>query len=764
VEEEEEEVPAAKADGGVVRDPAGKIVLIPGFTKDQLDLFTDDQLEMLAEKAEASVAEAPKATKKKKSKPKPKKKKPKPKPKPMEYQLPNGLSYPVNDGNRWFSATWKMVPEGAAVMNFVISDGNNCYENNGGRDFHVAVERDDKTIEELVEKRYQELRNERKEVQEEKKRRFEHSSAQKKKFAEQARNLQIRQTATTLFTEPPVPVPGEKLQVYYRPDNTPLHGATAVFMRGAANRWKGGSLGTVEMTPGTKETSGYYTCTVDIPNNAYGIDFVFQDGPGLEPERIDNRDSLDYHIDVPNANYKEPPMHIVHVAVEMAPICKVGGLGDVVTSLGRAVQDLGHRVEVVVPKYDVMKYGLIEDMVELEGFMWGGTYNSVSYGKVENLDVYFIGPQNGFFDCGMIYGADWEPMPMTDRERFGFFSKAALEWMLQSKRNPDIIHCHDWSTGPTAKSFWEDYQPYGLNNPRMVFTIHNLNFGEEEIEEAMTYTQKATTVSPTYASEVWNHPSVYPAHGKFYGIRNGIDPDIWDPLHDEFLSFPYSAENVVEGKRRAKEQLCSHLNMPMTDQPVIGIVSRLTQQKGTELMEHAIRVALGRGCHVCLLGSTFDPDMQENWDQFSNEMKQFNHNAVRMVFSYDEPLSHLIYAGADMLLVPSMFEPCGLSQLIAMRYGTVPVVRRTGGLADTVFDVDHDKLRAEHELMQVNGFSFDGADVEGIEYALHRAIDAYHNDPKWWYETLSKGCMDQDWTWARPAMDYIEMYHSARKN
>ena len=234
-------------------------------------------------------------------------------------------------------------------------------------------------------------------------------------------------------------------------------------------------------------------------------------------------------------------------------------------------------------------------------------------------------------------------------------------------------------------------------------------------------------------------------------------------MHDIFLPMPYSSENVVQGKQAAKDQLRHSLGLRNSEAPILAIVSRLTQQKGVDLMEHAIRIGLERGCQVALLGSAFDPDMQQHWEMFADEIRQFQHDNARFVLSYDEPLSHLIYAGADMLLVPSMFEPCGLSQLIAMRYGTIPIVRRTGGLNDTIYDFDHDKAKATHDMLQCNGFSFDGADYEGIEYAVHRAIDAFYNDRNWWYGTAARGVMEQDWTWARPALDYMSIYRSARK-
>ena len=337
---------------------------------------------------------------------------------------------------------------------------------------------------------------------------------------------------------------------------------------------------------------------------------------------------------------------------------------------------------------------------------------------------------------------------------FGFFSKAALEF-LASKRNPDIIHCHDWQTAPCAKSYWEDYNAFGLSNPRVVFTIHNLNYGADLIKEAMTYSQASTTVSRTYREEIATHGSIVDNLPKFHGVVNGIDPDIWDPANDDFLPRYYDETEVVAGKAAAREALCSYSNIPNKDQaPLVGIVTRLTSRR--HLIRHGIKArssAVAR--HPARPAPTRRSSRIDRCSQVKNTRHSFH-------LYYNEPLSHLIYAGADMILVPSMFEPCGLSQLIAMRYGTVPVVRRTGGLNDTVFDYDIDHGKAEWEGMKPNGFSFDGTDDSAIDYALDRAISLAYDKPSE-FRALQANCMTQDWSWNRPALEYIEIYHAARK-
>lgn len=379
------------------------------------------------------------------------------------------------------------------------------------------------------------------------------------------------------------------------------------------------------------------------------------------------------------------------------------------------------------------------------------------YGEVEGLATYFLDPENGMFQCGCIYGADWKPIPLTDSQRFGFFSKCALEFLLQTGRQPDIIHCHDWQTAPVAKYYWDDYNQFGLPKSKVVMTIHNLEYGAGLIGEAMNYCQKATTVSQTYAQEVSGHGSISKMLHKFRGIVNGIDPEIWDPYDDKLLPQLYCADEVVQGKAAAKAELRKRLNLTNKDVPVVGIVSRLTGQKGINLMKHAILKALERGAQVVLLGSAPDPKVQADFEKLAGDLKTSHWDSAALVFKFDEPLSHLVYAGSDFLLVPSIFEPCGLSQLIAMRYGAIPVVRKTGGLADTVFDCDHDVERAAAAGLEPNGFSFEGQDNASIEYALSRALEKFYNDRQG-LNRLQETAMRQDWSWNRPSQEYIELY------
>ncbi|KAL6332130.1 hypothetical protein AAG906_001844 [Vitis piasezkii] len=663
------------------------------------------------------------------------------------------------EGDWWYVEV--VVPERALVLDWVFADGPpqraSLYDNNHREDFHAIVPQS--ISEELywVEEEYQlykKLQEERWLREEAIRAKAERTARMKAEAKERTLKMFLLSQKHIVYTEPLDVQAGSTVSVLYNPANTVLNGKSEVWFRCSFNRWthRNGPLPPQKMLP--VDNGSHLKATVKVPLDAYMMDFVFserEDG-GI----FDNRNGMDYHIPVFGSVVKEPPMHIVHIAVEMAPIAKVGGLGDVVTSLSRAVQELNHHVDIILPKYDCLNLSNVKDFQYKRCYFWGGTEIKVWFGKVEGLSVYFLEPQNGFFSAGCIYGC------RNDGERFGFFCHAALEFLLQSGFHPDIIHCHDWSSAPVSWLFKDHYKHYGLSKARVVFTIHNLEFGAPLIAKAMVYTDKATTVSHTYSREVSRNPAIAPHLYKFHGILNGIDLDIWDPYNDKFIPVPYTSDNVVEGKRAAKEALQQRLGLKKSDFPLVGIITRLTHQKGIHLIKHAIWRTLERNGQVVLLGSAPDPRIQNDFVNLANQLHSSHGDRARLCLTYDEPLSHLIYAGADFILVPSIFEPCGLTQLTAMRYGSIPVVRKTGGLYDTVFDVDHDKERAQAQGLEPNGFNFDGADPVGVDYALNRAISAWY-DGRDWFNSLCKQVMEQDWSWNRPALDYMELYHAARK-
>nr|GMD92978.1 soluble starch synthase 3, chloroplastic/amyloplastic isoform X1 [Ipomoea batatas] len=662
------------------------------------------------------------------------------------------------DGDWWYADV--VVPDRALILDWVFADGPPgkaiVYDNNLRQDFHAVVPEnipEDLFWVEEEHQIYKRLQHERRLREEAMRAKAERTARIKAETKERTMKSFLLSQKHIVYTEPLDVQAGSTVTVYYNPANTVLNGKPEIWFRCSFNRWthRLGPLPPQKMLPA--ENSSHVKATVKVPLDAYVMDFVFseKENGGI----FDNKNNMDYHIPVSGAIAKEPPMHIVHIAVEMAPIAKVGGLGDVVTSLSRAIQDLNHIVDIILPKYDCLNLTNVKDLQFHKSYSWGGTEVKVWFGKVEGLSVYFLEPQNGFFWKGCIYGSN-------DTERFGFFCHAALEFLQQGGFHPDIIHCHDWSSAPVAWLFKEQYRHYGLSKARAVFTIHNLEFGAHFIAKAMQYSDKATTVSPNYSKEVSGNPVIAPHLYKFHGILNGIDPDIWDPYNDKFIPISYTSENVVEGKRAAKEALQQRLGLKKDDRPLVGIITRLTHQKGIHLIKHALSRTLERDGQVVLLGSAPDPRIQNEFVDLANHMHSAFHGRARLCLTYDEPLSHLIYAGADFILVPSIFEPCGLTQLVAMRYGSIPVVRKTGGLYDTVFDVDHDKERARASGIEPNGFSFDGADAAGVDYALNRAITAWY-DTRDWFNSLCKKVMEQDWSWNRPALDYLELYHAARK-
>jgi starch synthase len=421
-------------------------------------------------------------------------------------------------------------------------------------------------------------------------------------------------------------------------------------------------------------------------------------------------------------------------------------MGDVVTALGRAVQEEGHAVEAVIPKFDTINYDLVEDFYHASSFAFGGTEVKVWKGVVEAIPTTFLEPQNGMFWVGCIYGRN------DDHSRFAFFVNAAMEYLkrLPESVRPHVVHCHDWPTAPAA---WAD-----RGDMRVVFTIHNLSYGADLIGRAMQSSEVATTVSPTYASEISGSGCIAPYLHKLHGIRNGIDSEIWDPEGDPFLPVTYDHETCAAGKAAARKTLRARLKMADIDVPIVACVTRLVAQKGIHLIKHAAWRTVERGGQFVLLGSAPDPAVQGEFNALKEQLERTYHDRVALVFQYDEPLSHTIYAASDMFLVPSMFEPCGLTQMIAMAYGSVPVVRRTGGLADTVFDVDTDTQRAADVGMAPNGYVFEATDTAGLDTALNRALAAWFEDRDG-FRQLQAAIMRQDWSWHSPALDYIELYY-----
>nr|XP_043619581.1 probable starch synthase 4, chloroplastic/amyloplastic isoform X2 [Erigeron canadensis] len=490
-----------------------------------------------------------------------------------------------------------------------------------------------------------------------------------------------------------------------------------------------------------------------------------------------------------------PGLHVIHIAAEMAPVAKVGGLGDVLSALSKALQKKGHLVEIILPKYDCMQYESIQDLrvldIVVESYFDGQLFkNKIWVGTVEGLPVYFIEPLHPakFFWRGKTYG---EP---DDLKRFSFFSRAALELLYQAGKKPDIIHCHDWQTAFVAPLYWDIYAPKGLNSARICFTCHNFEYQGtapaaeiascgldihhlnrpdrmqdhsstdriNPVKGAIVYSNIVTTVSPTYAQEVRTskggqglHATLNAHAKKFVGILNGIDTDAWNPATDGYLRFQYNA-NDLDGKAENKKALRRHLGLSIANsrRPLVGCITRLVPQKGVHLIRHAIYRALELGGQFVLLGSSPVPSIHREFEEIANKFQTHEH--VRLILKYDEALSHTIYAASDMFIIPSIFEPCGLTQMIAMRYGAIPIVRKTGGLNDSVFDVDDDTIPVQLR----NGFTFVTPDEQGFNGAYDRAFNHYNSDSEGWQELMRK-VMSIDFSWDTSAAQYEELYQQS---
>ncbi len=485
-------------------------------------------------------------------------------------------------------------------------------------------------------------------------------------------------------------------------------------------------------------------------------------------------------------------MYIVQIASECAPVIKAGGLGDVVYGLSRELEIRGHCVEIILPKYDCMRYDHIWGLHDAYLNLWvpwygGAIHCSVYCGWVHGRLCFFIEPhsRDNFFHRGCYYGCD------DDNMRFAFFSKAALEFLLQSNKRPDVIHCHDWQTGLVAPLLFEIYKYHGMEHQRVCYTIHNFKhqgiagvdilwatglnreayyfqydklrdnfnpFALNLMKGGIVYSNAVTTVSPNHAWEArctdvgcgLGH-TLYLYQDKFRGILNGIDYDFWNPEIDRYIPCNYTKENF-EDKAKNKKALRERLLLQDVDKPIVAYIGRLDRQKGVHLVHHAIYYALERKAQFVLLGSATEPEINAH---FQHEKRFLNDNPdVHIELGFNEELSHLIYAGADMIVVPSNYEPCGLTQMIGLKYGTVPIVRGVGGLVNTVFDRDYDRSVPPHKR---NGYVFYDTDHQAIESAMDRAIGLWHYFPEKFRQLAIQG-MEYDYSWNHPGEEYLKIY------
>lgn len=482
-------------------------------------------------------------------------------------------------------------------------------------------------------------------------------------------------------------------------------------------------------------------------------------------------------------------LKILLATPEAVPYAKTGGLADVAGALPKAMASQGHTVKMILPLYlhvDRKKFGLRKIASDLIARIAGRDENfSVYAAAADGFDVWFI-EHNGFFERTELYrdpstGNDW-----TDNdERFGFFSRAVLEACRNLEFIPDLIHCNDWQTGMIPALLKVDNQYSDFQNTATLFSIHNIayhgsfpqeSFGKFELDwllfgpgggfefwnkisymkAGICHADLLNTVSETYAKEIQDsHEYGYGFEGvlthrskDLYGILNGIDYDIWNPATDELIPAKFTPEKPA-GKKKCKTALRKQAKLPLVrkDIPIIGIISRLADQKGFDLIAEVADDLLKLDLQVVILG-TGD---QKYHELFTSLQKKYP-KKIAVFLEFNNQIAHLIEAGSDMFLMPSRYEPCGLNQMYSLKYGTMPIVRRTGGLADTIKNANPVKGTG-------NGFVFNNYDSKEMLNTIKFALEVYRDKNVW--EVMMLRAMRQDFSWDASALKYIELYRKA---
>ena len=474
-------------------------------------------------------------------------------------------------------------------------------------------------------------------------------------------------------------------------------------------------------------------------------------------------------------------MKILFVAAEGAPFSKTGGLGDVIGALPKSLVKAGQEVAVILPYYDMVeaKFGdQIEDVLQFEVYVgWRRQFCGIKKTVLNGVTFYFIDNQYYFFR-GHVYG------DFDDGERFAFFQLAALEAMERIGFIPDVLHAHDYHTAMIPFLLKEKYRwIQAYQNIKTILTIHNLEF-QGQFSEGMLwdlfrvgferyadgtvrwndclnwmkagilYADRVSTVSPSYAHEIMTpefgcglDQILRMESGKVSGIVNGIDTDLYNPETDPLLDYHFNKSDL-SGKTQNKAKLQEKLGLPVRpDVPMIGIVSRLTRQKGFDVVVEGLHRMLQEDVQIVLLG-TGDPGFEEAFSWFG----QVFPDKLSANITFDVKLAQEIYAASDIFLMPSRFEPCGLSQMMAMRYGTLPLVNEVGGLRDTVQPFNPIEGTG-------TGFSFDNLTSYWLNWALETALDVYYNHPVVW-KKLQVQAMESDFSWDTACQSYLDLYHS----
>ena len=467
-------------------------------------------------------------------------------------------------------------------------------------------------------------------------------------------------------------------------------------------------------------------------------------------------------------------MEILYVTGEAAPYAASGGLGDVMGSLPAEVAKLGHKVSVILPLYaqvsDVYRAKMEKICEFVFPYAWRQSYCGI-FRLVENSVSYYFVDNEQYFKRPTMYGQ------YDDGERYAFFGHAVIEFMLRTQYIPDVLHANDWQA---ALSVVYLKLRYGmceeLHRIKTVFTIHNIEYqgrygmyslgdifdiGYENahvveyagdinlLKAAVVCADRVTTVSPSYARELCHSYFAYglehiirAAESKMSGIINGLDVDYFNPEKND-IPYTFSTENVKEGKAKNKARLQESLSLPVrADVPLIAMITRLTEGKGIELVLHVFEELLEEDVQFVLLGTG-----DQRYEQIFDTLCARHGDRARALIKFDRALSKQIYASADIFLMPSKTEPCGLAQMIACRYGTVPVVHGVGGLYDSITPYGEDGG---------NGFVFRNFNAHDMLFRLKEALALYKDEDEW--NALVKSAMRSDFTWGASAQKYIQLY------
>lgn len=478
-----------------------------------------------------------------------------------------------------------------------------------------------------------------------------------------------------------------------------------------------------------------------------------------------------------------PRRSVAFIGSECYPFVKTGGLGDVMSALPKSLAKLNCDVKVIIPRYKCIPQKFQEKMEYKGSFSMDLCSDGKQYyvGIMEYQEdgvVYDFIDNDEFFSWGNPYTNLIDDIP-----KFCYFGKAALAALNYLDWTPDVVHCHDWQAALVPLYLRTCFKDSNVGRASCVLTIHNLRFqgiydrktiqywsglpdyvfnkdcltqnwlDANMLKGGITYSNVVTTVSNTYAGEIQTEEygegleeHLRYHHNKLVGIVNGIDTDIWNPATDKLLAAPYDSQNVIENKKANKKALQESLGLEVDDHKiVIGLISRLTNQKGLDLVNNVIPHIMDEHTQVVVLG-TGDAEYEDAFRYYENAYK----GNFCAYIAYNENVAHNIYAGCDALLVPSRFEPCGLTQLISMRYGSVPIVRETGGLKDTV---------QPYNLFDNtgNGFTFDRYESGLLYDAINRAKTLYFESRPYWDEMVVRN-MNKDVSWEQSAKHYKDMY------